>query len=281
MSNRIVNSVHQRLLNLRDATGEPFNNILVKFALERLLYRLESSGSIKNFVLKGAMLFSLWPQVPRRSTRDMDLLGFGAPTHERVKHIFIEACQSEYESDGLHFDSDSIIVDDIREEQEYVGVRVKLVSYLGPARIPLQVDIGFGDAIVPEPKAVAYPPMLDFPTAKIKAYHPATVIAEKFNALVVLGYRNSRMKDFYDLYILLKHMNFADEELFSAIKATFERRKVALPSELPVAFTPAFLEDGTKNTQWKAFIKRSLLDSSLQLSEVLQYLEQRLWHLCR
>ncbi|MDD5598259.1 MAG: nucleotidyl transferase AbiEii/AbiGii toxin family protein [Victivallaceae bacterium] len=280
MNNGIIASVHQRLLNLRDKTGEPFNNILVKYALERLLYRLEASGKIKNFVLKGAMLFSLWPQVPRRSTRDMDLLGFGAPTTERMKSVFITACKLKYDADGLCFDPDSVTSEDIREEQEYVGVRVKLMCYLGPAKIPLQIDIGFGDAIVPKPEIVEYPRMLDFPAARIKAYHPATVIAEKFNALVVLGYRNSRMKDFYDLYILLKHMNLSDEMLLTAVKETFKRRKVSLPHEIPVAFTPAFLEDGTKLIQWNAFIKRSALDPALQLADVLKYLEERLWNLC-
>ncbi len=277
MNNGTVNSVHQRLLNLRDATGEPFNNILVKYALERLLYRLETSGNIKNFVLKGAMLFSLWPEMPRRSTRDMDLLGFGDPTPERMKNLFGEVCKVEYDADGLRFDSDSVTAEDIREDQEYLGIRVKLIVYLGPARIPLQVDIGFGDAIVPEPELVEYPKMLDFPSAKIRAYRPATVIAEKLNALVVLGYRNSRMKDFYDLYMLLEHMILSDEELAVAIKATFERRKIALPQDIPVAFTPGFLEDGTKDIQWLAFIKRNSMESSLQLCEVLKYIEKRLW----
>ena len=277
MNNGTVNSVHQRLLNLRDATGEPFNNILVKYALERLLYRLEASGGIKNFVLKGAMLFSLWPEMPRRSTRDMDLLGFGDPTPERMKHLFGEVCKVEYDADGLRFDSDSVTAEDIREDQEYLGIRVKLIVYLGPARIPLQVDIGFGDAIVPEPELVEYPKMLDFPSAKIRAYRPATVIAEKLNALVVLGYRNSRMKDFYDLYMLLEHMIFSDDELAVAIKATFERRKIALPQEIPVAFTPGFLEDGTKDIQWLAFIKRNSMESSLQLCDVLKNIEKRLW----
>ncbi|MFA6103143.1 MAG: nucleotidyl transferase AbiEii/AbiGii toxin family protein [Victivallaceae bacterium] len=277
MDNGTVNSVHQRLLNLRDATGEPFNNILVKYASERLLYRLEASGNINNFILKGAMLFSLWPGVPRRSTRDMDLLGFGEPALERLKHIFNEVCNVEYDADGLRFDSGSVIAEDIREDQEYPGIRIKLSGYLGRARIPLQVDIGFGDAIVPEPEEVEYPKMLDFPSARIRAYRPATVIAEKLNTLVVLGYRNSRMKDFYDLYMLLEHMNFSDEELAVAIKATFERRKVVLPQEIPVTFTPGFLEDGTKDIQWRAFIRRNSLESSLQLFDVLKYIENRLW----
>jgi len=279
MEQGIIMSVHQKLRNLQDKTGEPLNNILIKYGLGRLLYRLELSGNINLFVLKGAMLFSLWEQVPRRSTRDMDLLGFGISTHERVKDIFTQACKVKYEADGLCFDSNSILTEDIREDQEYHGIRVKLMGYMGKARIPIQVDVGFGDAIVPEPEMVKYPKILDFPSAKIKAYQPATVIAEKLNALVVLGYRNSRMKDFYDLYILLKHMDFSDEELSLAIKATFERRKIALPKDIPVAFSPKFIEDGTKDIQWKSFIKRNSLDSSLQLSEILKYIEKRLLHI--
>ncbi len=279
MEQGIIMSVHQKLRNLQDKTGEPLNNILIKYGLGRLLYRLELSGNINHFVLKGAMLFFLWEQVPRRSTRDMDLLGFGISTHERLKDIFIQACKVEYKVDGLRFDPNSILSEDIREDQEYHGIRIKLMGYLGKARIPIQVDVGFGDAIVPEPKMVEYPKILDFPPAKIRAYQPATVIAEKLNALVVLGYRNSRMKDFYDLYILLTHMDFSDEELSLAIKATFERRKTALPKGIPVAFTPGFIEDGTKDIQWKAFIKRNSLDSSLRLLEVLKYIEKRLLHI--
>lgn len=279
MEQRIIMSVHQKLRNLQDKTSEPLNNILIKYGLGRLLYRLELSGNIDLFVLKGAMLFSLWEQVPRRSTRDMDLLGFGISTHGQLKDIFTQACKVKYEVDGLRFDSGSIISEDIREDQDCHGIRVKLMGYLGKARIPIQVDLGFGDAIVPEPELVEYPKILDFPSAKIKAYQPATVIAEKLNALVVLGYRNSRMKDFYDIYILLKHMDFSDEELFLAINATFERRKIPLPKNIPVAFSPKFIEDGTKDIQWKAFIKRNSLNSSLQLSEILKYIEKRLLHI--
>ena len=279
MEQGTIMSVHQKLHNLQDKTNEPLNNILIKYALGRLLYRLELSGNIGLFVLKGAMLFSLWEQVPRRSTRDMDLLGFGLSSHERLKDIFTQACKVEYAADGLRFDPDNILCEDIREDQEYHGIRVKLTGYLGKARIPLQVDVGFGDAIVPEPEMVEYPKILDFPPAKIRAYQPATVIAEKLNALVVLGYRNSRMKDFYDIYILLKHMDFSDKELSSAIKATFERRKIAIPKDTPVAFNAGFIEDGSKNIQWKAFLKRNSLDLTLQLSEVLKYIEKRLLHI--
>lgn len=281
MEQGIVMSVHQKLHNLQSETGEPFNNILIKYSLGRLLYRLDVSGNINLFVLKGAMLFSLWSQIPRRSTRDIDFLGLGISTHGQVKDIFTQACNVEYNADGLCFDSDSISSEDIRADQEYHGIRVKLMGYLGRARIPIQIDIGFGDAIVPEPETVEYPKVLDFPSAKIKAYQPATVIAEKLNALVVLGYRNSRMKDFYDLYILLEHMDFSDQELSVAIKATFERREIAIPKDIPVAFTLGFIEDGTKEIQWKAFIKRNSLDSSLLLPEILKYIEIRLLHILR
>ncbi len=279
MEQGIIMSVRQKLRNLQDETGEPFENILIKYGLSRLLYRLEKSGNINYFVLKGAMLFSLWPQIPRRSTRDIDLLGLGVSTHERLMEIFTQACKVEYSEDGLRFDAATILTEDIREEQEYHGIRVKLTGYLGKARIPVQIDVGFGDAIVPAPETVEYPKILDFPAAKIKAYHPATVIAEKLNALVVLGYRNTRMKDFYDLYMLLQNMNFSDEELSTAITATFERRKIALPKHTPVAFTSGFIEDGTKNTQWKAFLKRNSLNLSLEFTEVLEYIEQRLLHI--
>jgi hypothetical protein len=148
----IAKSVHQRLLNIRDTTGEQFNHLLMRYGLERLLYRIQASGHAETFVLKGAMLFALWHDVPGRPTRDIDLLGFGDLTHDRLRAIFADACAVEVEDDGLRFDPGSIQTDDIRDDQEYHGVRVRLLGFLGRARLAIQIDVGFGDSLTPEPQ---------------------------------------------------------------------------------------------------------------------------------
>lgn len=274
----IVKSVHQRLLNIRDTTGEQFNHLLMRYGLERFLYRIQVAGHDGTFVLKGAMLLALWHDVPGRPTRDIDLLGFGDLTRDRLRAIFADACTVKVEDDGLRFDPDSIRTDDIRDDQEYHGVRVRLLGFLGRARLAIQADVGFGDALTPEPRETDYPTVLDFPAPRLRAYHPATVVAEKLNATVVLGALNSRMKDFYDMHVILSHMRIDDELLRTAIRATFDRRNVPLPTEVPVAFTPEFLEDGIKETQWRAFLHRSGLDSfGLDLATVLGDLGERLW----
>ncbi len=278
----IAKSVHQRLLNIRDTTGEQFNHLLMRYGLERLLYRVQVAGHADTFVLKGAMLFALWQDVPGRSTRDVDLLGLGDLTHDRLRAIFAAACAVRVEDDGLHFDPDSIQTDDIRDEQDYHGVRVRLLGFLGRARLAIQVDVGFGDALTPEAQEIDYPTILDFPAPRLRAYHPATVVAEKLNAAVVLGELNSRMKDFYDMHVILRHMNIDDKLLCDAIQATFNRRNVPMPEEMPVAFTPEFLADGSKEIQWRAFLRRSSLSSFvLDLTTVLAGLKQRLWPLLK
>ncbi|MBN2064375.1 MAG: nucleotidyl transferase AbiEii/AbiGii toxin family protein [Sedimentisphaerales bacterium] len=274
----IAKSVHQRLINLRDKTGQDFNVILTRYGLERILYRIMISGHADVFVLKGAMLFQLWHNVPGRPTRDLDMLGYEIVSHEQLRQIFTDACNVTFEEDGLSFDSESIQTQDIRDDQEYHGIRTRFIGYLNTARIALQIDIGFGDAIIPWPDKIEYPTLLDLPAPKIKAYHPATVIAEKINAMVVLGYMNSRMKDFYDVYILLSNMEIDDKLLWLAIKATFDRRKTAMPEQMPVAFTGEFLEDTGKQKQWFAFLNRSKLsDSHLTLSQAGTYIASRIW----
>jgi hypothetical protein len=182
------------------------------------------------------------------------------------------------EEDGLEFNSGGIQTEDIRDDQEYFGVRIRLTGFLGNARIPIQIDVSFGDAVIPPPEKIGYPTLLGLPAPRLLAYHPATVIAEKVNAMVVHGFMFSRMKDFYDIYILLNHMTLDDDLLTDAIRATFQRRKIELPSELPVAFIPEFLAEDTKEIQWRAFLNRSMLsDVGLSLQDVLNRLQARLW----
>jgi hypothetical protein len=250
----------------------------MRYGLERLLYRLVASGHSEQFVLKGALLFALWQDVPGRPTRDIDLLGFGDINHDRLRRIFTEACNVHVVDDGLRFDADSIQTNDIRDDQEYHGIRLRMLGFLDRTRLAIQVDIGFGDALTPEPTQIDYPAILDFPAPRLRAYHPATVIAEKLNAMVVLGMMNSRIKDFYDIHVILRHMNVKEKELQAAIASTFKRRKVELPQKMPIAFTPEFLEDGSKEIQWQAFLHRSLLDEyGFTFRQIVDDLREKLW----
>lgn len=276
-TDQIAQSVHQRLLNIRDTTGEELNRLLVRYGLERLMYRIEAAGYAETFVLKGAMLFLTWDSVPGRPTRDIDLMGYGDPSHEQVRGIFEEVCTVKVVADGMRFEANSVILADIRDDQEYRGVRVRLHGFLGNARIPIQVDIGYGDATTPEPELINYPTILNFPAPRLRAYHPATVVAEKINAMVVLGNMNSRMKDFYDVYVILRHLSVDDALLAEAIYETFSRRNVEIPDGMPVCLTADFYDDELKQIQWRAFISRSVIASSdLCLADVVNYLRSRL-----
>jgi predicted nucleotidyltransferase component of viral defense system len=250
-------SIRQRLLNLARERGEDFQLVLIHYAVERFLYRLSRSPYAERFVLKGAMLFSAWDEVRRRPTRDLDLLGFGDGAVASVERVVAEIVRIEVEPDGLEFDENSIRGDEIREDQEYGGVRVRLRATLAGARIPLQIDIAFGDVVSPEPQTVEYPTLLDLAAPRLRAYPPAPVVAEKFQALVVLGMANTRMKDFYDLWIVAERMRFDGPRLKQAIEATFRRRGTPVPSDAPVALTAEFHDDASKQRQWEAFLTRT------------------------
>lgn len=266
-------SVRQRLLNLAGESKQDFGLLLTKYALERLLYRLSVSEHQDTFVLKGALLFQLWTSEPYRPTRDLDLLGLGDGSAERYRKIFTELCSQKVEDDGLTLLPDTIRVERIREDEEYEGVRVLMNARLANARISLQIDVGFGDVITPGPIELEYPTLLSFPAPKLRAYSKESVVAEKFEAMVKLGMANSRMKDFYDLWVMAKQFEFRGPVLSAAIKATFERRRTALPSSRPLAFTVEFGAAPTKQTQWRAFLRKSGLNASEFLSDVVKVLD--------
>ena len=201
-------SVHARLAQRRTKTGEDYNVLLVRFTLERLLYRLSISMHREQFVLKGAMLFALWEPEMHRATRDLDLLGFGQSTPERLADIFRELCNLEVEADGVVFDPRSVACEDIRAQDEYAGIRVKLRATLGKAVVPLQVDVGFGDALPVAPEEITFPVMLGMAAPKLRAYSRETVVAEKLEAIVKLGMLNSRFKDYFDLHYLAQKFPF-------------------------------------------------------------------------
>jgi len=266
-------SVRHRLTDLARKQGEDFQLVLTRYVIERLLYRLSRSPYHDQFVLKGAMLFRVWTDQIHRPTRDLDLLSKGKPTLETLANIFREICGLAVEEDGLTFDPATVTAERIKEDQEYEGVRVGCRAQLGQARIDLQIDIGFGDAVVPRPANITYPAMLEFPAPVLRAYPRQTAVAEKFQAMVMFGIANSRMKDFYDLWLLAGNFEFDGPSLCKAIQATFHRRKTELPAKPPLALTPEFGTDAAKIRQWQAFVKKGKLDTAgVTLEQVCAFL---------
>ena len=268
-------SVRQRLLNIAHERNEDFQLVLVRYAVERLLHRLGQSAHEGRFVLKGAMLFQAWTGELHRSTLDLDLHGSGESAVETLVENFRDVCRQPVEDDGLVFDTDSLEGEEIREDQEYDGVRIHVTAKLGSAKIPTQIDIGFGDAITPGVERIQYPSLLEFPTPSFRAYPKETAVAEKYQTMVSLGIANSRMKDFFDLWVLATQSEFDGATICRAIAATFERRQTALPTDTPLALTPDFSGDETKQTQWRAFIRKGRLRiEAAGLEEVVALLEQ-------
>ena len=271
MSRNLAASVRARLKQHADATQQDLNLTLTHYGLERLLYRLSVSEHASNFLLKGALLFTFWYDIAHRPTRDADLLGFGPDDVDTAVRTFREICLAPAE-DGVVFDPDSVKGAIIRKEAGYGGVRIDLQAKLDGARIALQVDIGFGDAVTPAPDAISYPVLLaDFPAPQLRAYPKYTVVAEKFHAVCLLGLTNTRMKDYFDLWVLLDDPTLELPAIRRAIEATFERRKMALPTTMPVGLTDTFAGDASKQTQWKAFLKKNQL-GPLVLDEVVNRL---------
>lgn len=250
-------SVRARLLNLAKAQGVDFNQMLVRYALERLLYRLSRSLHAHRFLLKGALLFTLWYDLPHRATRDVDLLGFGSSDLTSLKQSFRDIAGVAAE-DGLVFEPGSVVAEEIRKDARYDGARVHISASLARARCKTQIDVGFGDAVTPGPVHVRFPVLLaDMPAPRLRTYPVQTVIAEKLHAITVLGMTNSRLKDYFDLAVLIDREALDCEGLARAVQATFERRGTALPSEVPIGLTDAFGLDRASQTRWQAFAKKN------------------------
>lgn len=272
MSNISVGSIRQRLLNLARERGEDFDYVLRQYVIQRLLYRLCQSDYRQQFLLKGAQLFWVWNNAFHRPTRDVDLLGFGENDVETLVKTFQNVCSLDVE-DGLLFDTKQIQGMEIKEDAMYQGVRVTGFAELAKARIPFQIDIGFGDVVTPEPEVISMPSFLDLPEAKIRAYTVYTVIAEKFQAMVYLGLANSRMKDFYDVWFLASSMDLEGDLLAEAIMATFTRRETPVSTGSLFIFGETFAGDSGKNTLWNAFIKKNGLTTELTFAELLQKIQ--------
>lgn len=254
-------SVRGRLQNYARSRGQDFNLVLTRYAIERLLFRISRSRHSGQFLLKGALLFDLWFDLPHRPTRDADFLGFGSAELPYIEEVFREICAAD-EADGVIFQPDTVRAAEIRKDANYAGVRVTLLGVIDGARCSVQVDIGFGDAVTPAPEDVEYPVMLEgFPAPKLRAYPRYTVVAEKFEALTSLGIANSRMKDYFDLWVLAHQAEFHGEVLRQALQATFGRRKTPLMNTPPVGLTEDFALDAKKLTQWQAFVRKNRLDA--------------------
>ena len=252
-------SVKARLANLAREQKEEFQELLSRYDRERLLYRLSVSEYQERFILKGALLFAYWTGAPHRPTRDMDLLGCGDPDIALLEKMFRELCAVQVQPDGLVFKPDSVNGERIKDDEKYEGVRLHMTALLGKSRISLQIDVGFGDRIVPGPEEIDFPTLLDFPTPHLKSYTRDSMVAEKFETMVKLGMLNTRMKDFFDVWTVSQEFAFDGPTLSKAIKATFETRGTAVPNKPPVALSAEFYNDREKNAQWKAFLNKARL----------------------
>ena len=265
----IVASVRQRLLDKARETGRPFNELLQYFAMERFLYRLSNSPYADSFVLKGALMLTVWEAPLTRQTLDIDLLGRIDNRIDTIVRVTKEICRQEVEPDGVVFDIATIGAERIAEDADYGGIRVRFRGSLGTARIVMQLDIGFGDVVIPSPGPTKYPVLLDLPAPHLLGYSRESTIAEKFEAMAKLGILNSRMKDFFDLWLMSRAFDFDGATLAEAILKTFSTRGTKIPAE-PIALTDAFAEDATKAAQWRGFLRRNRLsEAPKDLTEVI------------
>ena len=267
----VAASVQTKLLQIAKARGDDFQLTLLRYVNERFLYRLGVSKHADQFILKGASLFTVWTGAPHRSTRDLDLLGFGDLTDAQMTKVFSEVLSITVPDDGLTFDVSALKVDAIREDQEYGGVRLTTIASLGTSKINVQIDVGFGDAVTPQAIETEFPALLaEYPAPTLRIYPRETVVAEKLDAIVQLGLTNTRMKDFYDLRFMSERFEFEGALLVEAIRATFERRKTSLPPSLPVALSREFSDHRSKQIQWVAFVKKARIAGTPTLQDTVE-----------
>ena len=263
----VPKSVHTRLLNLARKTGRPFGDLFRLYSMERFLYRLSCSPHAAKFVLKGGLMLRVWDASTVRPTKDMDLLGRTSKSVENLVRIVQDACDQEVVPDGLEFERESVSGALIKEDAEYNGVRVRFLGHLGKAEVTMQLDVGFGDAVVPPPVEVDVPTLLEFPPPRLRAYQPETSIAEKVHAMTVLGTMNGRMKDFYDIWLLSRKFRFEREVLRAAIQATFTARKTEIETT-PIGLTPEFAREA--QGRWSAFLRKTgLSDAPTSFADVI------------
>ncbi len=275
----IEKSIHAKLKMKAKDKKIDVNILMIRYALERFLFRLSLSDYKEKFILKGAMLFLMWSDESFRTTKDSDFLMLERVEKESIKEIIKEICSIvPEENDGMSYNEDSIIFQDIKKEQNYKGLRVTLKSFLGKIPIPIQLDLGTGDIITPKNIISKFPTILESSSSPIiMTYTPETVIAEKLDAMVQLDLANSRMKDFYDIWVILNQLEYDKDILTQAIIATFKRRGTKFPKDKINALTPYFYDDKNKNIQWKAFMRKgAVIYNELTLSDVCENIKEQL-----
>lgn len=270
MTRNIAASVRARLQNRAREEGRPFQELLQYYGLERFLFRLSCSAYRDRFVLKGALMLRVWDAATPRPTRDIDLLAFTHNDIDEIRAIMVEVCGSD-EGDGVVFDAETVTAERIKEDADYQGVRIRFMGFLENARIPMQIDMAFGDVMHPAATIADYPTLLDAPAPTLRVYPRESVIAEKFQAMVHLGTLNSRMKDFYDVWLLSRQFDFDGASLAEAVVKTFENRGTEVQPE-PTAFTPAFYQAGDKGKQWTAFLRKSRLADAPGFAAVVEHI---------
>lgn len=247
-------SVHQRLKNAAESSGRTFNDLAQYYALERWLYRLSRSPYAQDFILKGALMLVAWRAPVLRATRDIDLLARMSNDLDKIKEAVAVVCRTEVAEDGLFFDEQTVSTERIAEDADYEGVRAKFRGQLATTRLAMQIDFGFSDVITPGPVDITYPTILEYPAPLLRAYNRETVVAEKFEAMISLGRLNSRMKDFFDVWLLATASDFRGTELQAAVSATFRRRGTPIFKN-PQVFAPEFANEPSKQAQWAGFLE--------------------------
>jgi len=280
MAKDIAHSIRSRLLKIARTTGKFNQDLLINYAMERCLYRLSLSEYADKMVLKGALMLHVLDENFSRATRDMDFIAYFSNTKDKIKKIFKSIMSTEVIDDGLKFDVDDIDVNLTQLDSKEMGAKVTFWAFLGTARLRMQADIGFGYKVVPGPYWINYPTLLGDKNPKILGYTPESIIADKFESMVSRELENSRMKDFYDVWLLATSKSFDNETLKAAIVETFNYFESKLPEGIPICFTKDFYENSLRQKQWKAFVKTSNIKESVSLSEAITVCALLLMPLC-
>lgn len=277
MKKNVGKSVRAKLYNIAKVKKVEFQQLMIRYLYERLLYRLSISEYRDKLYLKGGVLMYAVEQDYARPTLDIDFLGHEINNDmDGLINIFAEICAIEDETDGVKFDFEKITAEEINEAKDYVGIRLTILSRLDTIKQPLKVDIGFGDVLVEQPKTLSYQPEIETLKAPIIiVYSLETVVAEKFQAMIDLAEVNSRLKDFYDVYGILTKHNLNEDLLAASIVATFKNRGTSYMKNHPL-FDPGFAEDKSRLVQWKAVLRKQKKNLDLDFKQVMRTIVERL-----
>jgi len=270
----MAHSVRTRLQNQARETERPFSEILQYYGIERFLYRLSCSKYKEKFILKGALMFTVWNVPKRRTTLDIDFMARYDNQIKSIETVMKDVCSTETAPDGLVYDPETVKGQKIKENADYEGVRIKLLGFLDRSRISMQIDVGFGDVIYPKPEIIDFPVILNMPQPHLKGYPVESVVSEKLEAIIKLGPLNSRMKDFYDLWLIIHRFKFNRYELAAALEKTFEHRKTVIPQGKPLFAEEIYNSKSDRQILWKAFLeKEEIRHAPDKLADVAKEIE--------